>query len=315
MLNHKDNRSTKDLSKLILGFSWRLVGKFLLCLVFCSLLLWAACPAARACTLFAAAGDRVAGGGAIIVKNRDRDPQGSALRVCTPKGGYRHLALVAADNPKEPPVAGINEKGLVVVDARASCLPAERQQKCGAVALTQTLLSRCASVDEVLAQKDLLAASYPVFEMVADLYKVAWIEVAPGGLVASRVSDRDALCHTNHYLDPDLGWANCRATPGSRVRLRRISKLLADQEASNKKFTFADFLVFSQDRHDGPDRSINRLGSTPSETRTLATFVVQLSGAAPHIFARMNNPGEPEKIVNFILEPGLWTKGLKQKVF
>jgi len=282
---------------------------------FLSILMVAACPAARACTLFAAAVDRVAGGGALIGKNRDRDPQGSALRVCTPKSGYRHLALVAADNPKEPAVAGINEKGLVVVDARASCLPAERQQKCGAVALTQTLLSRCASVDEVLAQKDLLAASYPVFEMVANLYKVAWIEVAPGGLVASRVSDRDALCHTNHYLDLDLGWANCRATPGSRVRLRRISKLLADQEASNKKFTFADFLVFSQDRHDGPDRSINRFGSTPSETRTLATFVVQLSGAAPHVFVRMNNPGEPEKIVNFILEPELWTKGLKEKVF
>ena len=281
---------------------------------FLSFMMVAACPAARACTMFAAAGDRLAGGGALIVKNRDRDPQGSALRVCTPKGGYRHLALVAAANPKEAAVAGINEKGLVVVDARASCLPAERQQKCGAVALTQALLGRCASVDEVLAQKDLLAASYPVFEMVADLHKVAWIEVAPGGLVASRVSERGALCHTNHYLDPDLGWANCRATPGSRVRLRRISKLLTDQEAANQKFTFADFLVFSQDRHDGPDRSINRFGSTPPETRTLATFVVQLSGAAPHVFVRMNNPGEPEKIVNFILEPELWTKGLKEKV-
>jgi len=282
---------------------------------FLSFLMVAACPGARACTLFAAAGDRVAGGGALIVKNRDRDPQGSALRVCTPQGGYRHLALVAADNPKEAAVAGINEKGLVVVDARASCLPAKRQQKCGAVALTQALLSRCASVDEVLAQKDLLAASYPVFEMVADLHKVAWIEVAPDGQVASRVSDRGALCHTNHYLDPDLGWANCRTTPGSRVRLRRISKLLADQEAPDKKFTFADFLIFSQDRHDGPDRSINRFGSTPRETRTLATFMVQLSGAAPHVCVRMNNPGEPEKIVNFILEPGLWTKGLKEKVF
>jgi len=87
---------------------------------FLSFLMVAACPAARACTLFAAAGDRVAGGGALIGKNRDRDPQGSALRVCTPKSGYRHLALVAADNPKEPAVAGLNEKGLVVADARPS---------------------------------------------------------------------------------------------------------------------------------------------------------------------------------------------------
>ncbi len=275
----------------------------------------AACPGVQACTLFAAAGDRVAGGGTLIVKNRDRDPQASALRVCTPKGGYRHLALVAAGSPRGAAVAGINEKGLVVVDAWATCLPDELQQKCGAVALTQALLSRCASVDEVLAQKDLLAASYPVFEMVADLHKVAWIEVAPGGQVATRVSDRGALWHTNHYLDPDLGWANHRATPGSRVRLGCIRKLLANRQAPNKKFTFADFLVFSQDRHDGPDRSINRLGSTPHKTRTLATFEVQLSGAAPHVLARMNNPGEPEKIVNFILEPGLWTKGLKEKIW
>jgi isopenicillin-N N-acyltransferase like protein len=281
---------------------------------FLSFLMVAAGPAAQACTLFAAAGDQVAGGGALIGKNRDRDPQASALKVCTPKGGYRHLALVAAANPREAAVAGVNEKGLVVVDARASCLPAAQQQKCGAVALTQALLSRCASVDEVLAQKDLLTASYPVFEMVADLHKVAWIEVAPGGLVASRVRGRGALGHTNHYLDPDLGWANLRATPGSRVRLRRITRLLTDQEAASKKFTFADFLVFSQDRHDGPDRSINRFGSTPGETRTLATFVVQLSGAAPHVFVRLNNPGEPERIVNFILEPGLWTKGLREKV-
>ncbi len=282
---------------------------------FLSFMMVAAGPSAQACTLFAAAGDRVAGGGALIVKNRDRDPQASALRVCTPKGGYQHLALVAAANPEEAAVAGINEKGLVVVDARASCLPAARQQKCDAVALTQALLSRCASVDEVLAQKDLLAASYPVFEMVADLHKVAWIEVTPGGLVASRVSDRGALCHTNHYLDPDLRWANYLATPGSRVRLRRIGKLLADQETANQKFTFADFLIFSQDRHDGPDRSINRFGSTPRETRTLATFEVQLSEAAPHVFVRLNNPGEPEKVVNFILEPELWTKGLREKIF
>jgi hypothetical protein len=79
-------------------------------------------------------------------------------------------------------------------------------------------------------------------------------------------------------------------------------------------FTFADFLVFSQDRHAGPDTSINRLGSTPRKTRTLATFVVQLSDDAPHVFIRMSNPGEPDTVVNFRLEPALWVSGLPEKI-
>ena len=268
-------------------------------------------PAAHACTLFAAAGSSVQGGGTIIVKNRDREPGASALRVCTPKDGYRFLGLVAPDNPQHPAVAGINEKGLVVVDALPSCLSEEAQEVCGAKPLTATLLSRCASVDEVLAQKDLLRHSYPVFEMVADRHKVAWIEVAPQGLVAVRVTDRGVLCHTNHYLDPELPWANQKACRSSRVRHRRIEELLACREGP---LTLADFLTFSQDRRSGPDNSINRTGSTATETRTLATFAVRLSGSAPRIFVRMTNPGEPEKIVNFSLDPALWTKGLQTKI-
>lgn len=46
---------------------------------------------AHACTLFAAAGSRGAGGGTtIIVKNRDRTPRQSALKVFTSRNGYRH---------------------------------------------------------------------------------------------------------------------------------------------------------------------------------------------------------------------------------
>jgi isopenicillin-N N-acyltransferase-like protein len=276
----------------------------------CLLMFLAANPVAQACTLFAAAGSSVRGGGTLIAKNRDRTPRASALRVFYPQDGYRHLGLVALDSPNEPAVAGINEKGLVVVDASVSCLD-EEEEVWGAVALTQALLTTCASVDEVLAQKTLLRGSYPVFEMVADSRKVAWIEVAPKGLVAVKVSDRGALGHTNHYLDPQLRWANQKAHVSSRVRHRRIEELLGCRKGP---FTFADFLEFSQDRHDGPDNSLNRLGSTPTETRTLATFVVQLGEGAPHVFVRMTNPGGADKIVNFLLEPALWTKGLQEKI-
>jgi isopenicillin-N N-acyltransferase-like protein len=238
------------------------------------LLLAPALQPAGACTLFAAAGESVRGGGALIAKNRDRCPLASGLKVFAPQDGYRFLGLVSLDSPREPAVAGINEKGLVVVDASPSSLAPHQEEDCRAIPLTQALLTRCASVQEVLAQKKLLSASYPVFEMVADRRQVAVIEIAPGGQVA-------------------------------------IQELLAGQR---RPLAFADFLALSQDRHAGPDNSINRLGSTPDKTRTLATFLVHLVDEAPHIFVRMSNPGGADTIVNFRLEPALWVQGLREKI-
>jgi isopenicillin-N N-acyltransferase-like protein len=275
------------------------------------LLLAPALQPARACTLFAAAGESVRGGGALIAKNRDRCPLASGLKVFAPQDGYRFLGLVSLDSPREPAVAGINEKGLVVVDASPSSLAPHQEEDCRAIPLTQALLTRCASVQEVLAQKKLLSASYPVFEMVADRRQVAVIEIAPGGQVAIQVSDRGALCHTNHYVSGQMPGANQIACHSSRVRFRRIQELLAGQR---RPLAFADFLALSQDRHAGPDNSINRLGSTPDKTRTLATFLVHLVDEAPHIFVRMSNPGGADTIVNFRLEPALWVQGLREKI-
>jgi hypothetical protein len=284
-------------------------GTFLLSLAAWLLLSMTLQPA-QACTLFAAIGHSVRGGGAIIAKNRDRCPLASGLKVFVPQAGYRHLGLVSLNSPTEPAVAGINEKGLVVVDASPSSLPLQEEDY-SAIPLTQALLTRCASVDEVLAQKELFRTSYPVFEMVADRHQVALIEVAPGGQVAIQVRDQGTLSHTNHYLSSQLLWANQLAHDSSKVRLGRIKRLLDRQRGP---VDFADFLVFSQDRQAGPDNSINRLGSTPRKTRTLATFVVHVADAAPHVFVRISNPGEPDRMVNFRLEPGLWTKGLDEKL-
>jgi isopenicillin-N N-acyltransferase like protein len=265
---------------------------------------------AQACSLFGAIGNCVQGGGTIVAKNRDRCPLLSGLKVFVPETGYRYLGLVSLDSPEAPAVAGINEKGLVVVDASPSSL-ALQEEDYSAIPLTQALLARCASVEEVLAQKELFRASYPVFEMVGDRQQLALIEIAPGGQVAIQVCDEGTLYHTNHYLSSELLWANQRPHTSSRVRWRRLKRLLSWQRGP---FDFADFLVCSQDRHAGPDNSINRLGSTPRKTRTLATFVVQLSDKAPHVFVRISNPGELDKIVNFRLEPTLWAKGRCAKI-
>ncbi|MDD2903575.1 MAG: carcinine hydrolase/isopenicillin-N N-acyltransferase family protein [Syntrophales bacterium] len=265
---------------------------------------------AHACTLFAAAGSRVEGGGTIIVKNRDRTPRQSALKVLAPPDGYQHLALVAMDAPQDSPVAGVNSKGLAVVDALPNLPPQE--EKAGAVNLTGTLLSQCASVDEVLARRDLFRASYPVFEMVADARKIALIAIDPQGRVAVQVRDQGVLCQTNHYLDPRLRENNLKPGASSGIRYHRILQLLIRQTCP---YSLEDFLAFSQDRHDGPDNSICRRGSTPAETRTLATWIVaHPAGGVPRVWVKITNPGAPQKIVSLKLAPSWWAKGLPDKV-
>jgi hypothetical protein len=279
-------------------------------LAVCLLLSFGADPA-PACTLFAAAGSRVEGGGTLIAKNRDRPPRLSVLEVRTPPDGYRYLALVAADLAHKPAVAGINEKGLVVVGATAGSLA--NKDESGAKGLTQTLLKQCATVDEVLARRELLRAAAPVFQALADGRKIAVIEVAPQGRVALKVTDQGTLCHTNHYLDPQFQEYNQKPNISSLIRYCRIDRLLSLQI---RPFTLEDFLACSQDRHDGPDNSIWRTGSAAAKARTLATWIVaQLPGAAPHLYIVLANPDEPQKILNLKLEPSLWKKGLNDKIF
>jgi len=263
---------------------------------------------AHPCTLFAAAGSRVEGGGTLIAKNRDRQPRLSALKIFTPPGGFRFLGLIDATSVKQPAVAGVNEKGLVVVDATASSLPA-RERRGDAVSLTEKVLAACASVDAALARKEIFAR-HPAFHMLADGQKIATVEVAPGGQVVVTVRDRGVLGHTNHYTDGRLEWANRLLKESSWVRQARIWELLA---GCRKPLTLKDFISFSQDRDDGPDNSIWRTGGKPRATRTLATWIVaQPQGQAPRVYVKIANPGEPEQTYDLPLDRAFWQKGRVQ---
>jgi hypothetical protein len=55
----------------------------------------------------------------------------------------------------------------------------------------------------------------------------------------------------------------------SAVRFDRIQELLGEKKGN---FTPADFTAMSRDSVAGPDNSIWRTGSTPTTTRTLATW-------------------------------------------
>jgi hypothetical protein len=261
---------------------------------------------AQACTLWAAAGSRTSDGGTLIAKNRDLHPQADVLKVVTPPAGYRYLGLFFIEGRRQGVTAGINERGLVIVGALAGSVPKSVCYQ-GEKNLLKKVLTTFDSVDAVAACRDLFAASHPVFYMLADRTKIATVEVAPHGQVALQVTDNGKLCHTNHYLSDQLRWANLKISASSRIRLHRIHDLLLHQV---RPLSLQDFITFSADRHDGPDNSLWRTGSSPTKTRTLATWIVSTpKNDAPHLYVKLANPDEPEKIVRLKLNPAFWAKG------
>lgn len=283
------------------------VSKTLRVLVILLLLLEAFAAGASACTCWCAAGERALGGGTILAKNRDWEPQRDELKVVAPTGGLRYVALVAMpDGGKRRVVAGVNEKGLAVVSLSASSVP-KKDRMIGAGGLNEKLLAGFDSVDAALGQKELLSAHRPAFLMLADGKRIAEVEIAPRGGVAVRVTDNGTLCHTNHYLDPKFLWANSKIGKSSATRLDRIRELVGGHPSP---FGMEDFIAFSGDRHDGPDDSIWRTGSTPEKTRTLAGWIVAMPrNGVPSLYVKLANPGEKERVYRVKLDETVWTRG------
>lgn len=247
-----------------------------------------------ACTLWAAAGDKVFGGGSLIVKNRDVKPDYmQELRVVTPDSGYHYFGLYAVDGTREGLTAGMNEKGLVVINATAGSIPQEeRLAKPYTKKLMANLLADCKDVDEVVRRS--FAFKGPQFLMAADKTKIVIVEIGPNNEIIVRESSDGVIYHTNHYLDDNLLWANQSIDISSQTRYDRIGELLNGQETP---FTLEDFISFSQDTNDGEDNSIWSTGSTESSVRTLATWAVRIPPAgSPQLYIKLANPGEMEKV-------------------
>ncbi|MCB2227297.1 MAG: C45 family peptidase [Desulfarculaceae bacterium] len=267
------------------------------------LILLLTATAAHACTLWGAVGSRAAGGGALAAKNRDWTPNSPGrLELVKPKEGRAYLALMAR-GPKGWGVrAGINQDGLVVFSASASSLPkALRREGKGR---NRRLLAGFASVDAVLAEAALFGGARPAFYFLADPRRLAVVEAAPGGAYKITSARDGVLAHTNHYLGPGFGQHNLKPAKSSRARLGFIDKLLAGHPAP---FTLADFLAYSQDKSNGPDHSLWRVGSTPRKTRTLAGFIVRLPVSGPPVVeALVANPGQKPERHRLVLDAGFW---------
>ena len=277
---------------------------FLLSAIFSVLITFTGISVVTACTLWAAAGKSVAHRGCLIAKNRDWTPEPSEIQFVRSTTGLRLLGLMPIrDGAKTGIVAGVNEKGLVVVTATAGGIPQTDREK-GGRGLARQLLTVFSTVAEVLENRSVFSRTHPSIYLIADRRRTAWIEVAPEGKYAFRATNNGILTHTNHYLDEKLSDANGKIDRGSRTRLGRIGELLDRHSAP---LTLEDFIAFSQDRNDGPDHSLWRTGSKPEGKRTLASWIVSLPpNAPPELFLSLANPGEPERTVRITLDETFW---------
>jgi isopenicillin-N N-acyltransferase like protein len=277
---------------------------FLFSTIFYALFALTGISTLEACTLWSAVGNRVAHGGSLIAKNRDWTPESSAVRLVHPDAGFRSLGLFPIrDGKQRGMVAGVNEKGLVIVTASASGVPEADRVK-GGGGLTRQLLTIFSTMEDVLLNKSVFTHTHPSMYLIADRRQTAWIEVAPEGRYSLRTMKRGVLAHTNHYLDEKMIDVNGKIGRSSRTRLGRIEELL---DRHTTPLTPEDFIAFSQDRNDGPDDSIWRTGGNPDGRRTLASWIVSLPPAAPpELFVRLANPGEPERTIRMTLDGPFW---------
>ena len=245
----------------------------------------------NACTLWAAAGERVAGGGTMIHKNRDWNPDHwQELRLVTPKSGFRYLSLYTMGNEWVGTKAGVNSEGLVIVTASA---PGYLDNKLNFLGRTNTatLLSRYDSVANAL--KALEAGEWscgPEFIIMADKTDIASIEFGIGGqhAVVSRESNGSAF-HTNHYTSASLAGLNpAKISASSTTRYAKISNLLDSKEMLDMD----DSKIFSK------DPTLWRAGATPTSVRTLSAWTVRHyrdGNSTLHLV--MANPGKSGNIL------------------
>ena len=241
-------------------------------------------PTAGACTLFGANGSEVEGGGTILVKNRDYHPQYQEMRW--ERGSrYRFYGIYGGNEKKMSLKGGVNEAGLAVFSAAASSIPKKDR-----VAMDHSpkssireMLGNCSTVEEALAMDCYFRG--PKFLVIADAHEMAYVEIGDHGQYKVKRQENGTLVHTNHYLFSDFSSLNIHTGDSSPIRLTRAEELLGRDHAP---FVLDDLISMSQDRHDGPDNSLWRTGSSRKQNETLATIGVWLhEGKKPDIFVKI----------------------------
>jgi len=285
------------------GRLWNVPAAFLLFVA----LLFSLPEASRACTLWAATGSRVSHGDTLIAKNRDNSRNFSTeLRFVSREKGFRFVALFDPEADGYV-VAGINEKGLTIVNASATTVPSAKRNV-AKEDLTERILTSFSSVDEVAREEAMFAESHPAFYMIADTGRIAVIEVAPGGKTSIKVTGNGVLAHTNHYMDDRLADANERSAGGSENRLARINRLLG----IGRPLTFNRFIAMSEDRFGPGGESVRQVCGRTKSVCTLAGWVVLLPReGSPRLYVKIEGKDQAEKVKRLTLDPVFWGQAFK----
>jgi hypothetical protein len=261
----------------------------------------------KPCTLWGEAG-KDAGGGTIIAKNRDWEPDHvQVLRIHRQGKGYAYFGLYAQGGEKPGLKDGVNEKGLTVVTASASSLPKRmRDEDPDKQGVLGRLLSDYATCDQVLANQGTLFPNCRAeFLMIADRKKILVVEIGLHGRHAIRTVENGPAAHANHYLEKSLNEFNVEIGASSARRLERITDLLKACPAPCDTEAFA---ALSRDQHDGPNNSLWRTGRG---IRTLSSWVLETPAEGPQkLRVVLANPGEAETTNAFVLDEKFWKDGL-----
>lgn len=280
------------------------MNRYTICLI-----LYLFSSASQACTLWAAAGED-ASGGTLISKNRDWKPDHTQkLKLVRPKTGFAYFGLYAEGNNDPGLKAGVNEKGLTIVNAAASNIPRKiRDQQSGKTGIMTKILASYASVDALAADADkIFASSRANFFMISDRSKVLVAEIGLDGKYNIKITSNGSVTHTNHYLDPQLAAEfNKKIGPSSATRFARIKTLL---EQTPRPFTLKQFAAISRDHNDGPDNSLWRDG----KEHTMASWIAETpANGTPKLRVVIANPNEAETTQEFLLDDAFWSKVRQQ---
>ena len=256
------------------------------------------------CTLFAACGGPVGEKGTLLAKNRD-NTKGLVTELRFVDGG-KGIPFVGLFDPEADGfvVAGINAKGLCVVNASAASLSKEKREV-ATEDLTERILRSFASAEGVAQEVAMFAGSHPAFYMAADARQIVLIEVAPGGKTSVRATENGVLTHTNHYVDKKLLSANERPTSGSARRLARINLLM---DSAKPPLDLDRFILFSEDKGGALSDGVKQECSPSRKVCTLASWAIFLpKNGFPELYVKIEKADNKEEVKRLTLDSAFWT--------
>jgi hypothetical protein len=245
----------------------------------------------------------------LISKNRDAPAKEiQKLAIITPTQGYRYLGLVYKKDPADPLYdylsAGINEKGLTIVDNDADIKTKDQDAK-ETVVMTDILTNYDSVAAVIKDQKKLFTHNQVNYILIADPYQIALIEIAPNGEYAIRTATNGMLWHTNFYANVQLAKYNQNLYIDSIDRYNRIDYLLHHHRG---RFDMNDNEQFARDRADGDKNSILR-------NFTVASWFVKIpKNAAPTIKVKLFNPLQVKQNFEFTLDENFWHSKILNKL-